>query len=121
MLEEIKQMQCNDPDLRQIIGWMEESSVKLKWQRVSSSSKEVKIYWGQWDSLKLHEGTLYRILDADGVNRPIWQLIVPRAARRTILQQLHNSATGGHFGFHKGKVKERFSWLNHHQYIEDWC
>ena len=120
--ERIGQAQRSDPEIRCVTTWLEESLTKPEWRKVSSYSTAVKSYWGQWESLKLHEGRLYRIVDNDAAQQ-LWQLVVPQALREAVLQQLHNSPTDGHFGVTKtlAKVRERFFWPNSRQYVEEWC
>ena len=121
-LQRIGQAQRSDTDVRCVITWMEESSTKPEWGEVSSYSTAVKSFWGQWESLKLHEGKLYRIVDNVPAQQ-LWQLVVPKALRKTVLEQLHDSPVGGHFGVAKtlAKVRERFFWPKCRQFVEEWC
>lgn len=102
---------------------METSPEKPTWQQVSSSSVGVKTYWDQWESLRLHDGKLYRFLDTEGATTQCQQLIAPQQFGKAILMQLHNSPTGGHFGVLKtlSKVRERFFWPRCRQFVENWC
>ena len=121
-LEEIGEAQRSDPEIRCIITWMEESSTKPEWNEVSSYGTSVKSYWGQWESLRLHDGKLYRIVDNDTAQQ-LWQLVIPKPLRKTVLEQLHDNPAGGHFGVAKtlSKVRERFFWPNCRQFVEEWC
>ena len=107
-LQRIGQAQRSDPDVRCVITWMGESSTKPEWGEVSSYSTAIKSFWGQWESLKLHEGKLYRTVDNDPAQQ-LWQLVVPKALRKTVLEQLHDSPVGGHFGVAKTLAKVRNS------------
>ena len=53
----------------------------------------------------------------------IWQLVVPKALQKTVLEQLHDSPVGGHFGVAKTlpKVRERFFWPKCRQFVKEWC
>ena len=54
------------------------STNKPPWQEVPSYSVAVKTYWGQWQSLKVHDGKLYRYLDSETSEPGRWQLVVPQ-------------------------------------------
>lgn len=43
--------------------------------------------------------------------------------RPSILQQLHNSVTGGHLGMKKtlSKVRQRYFWNGLRKFVEEWC
>ena len=121
-LQRIGQAQRSDPDVRCVITWMEESSTNPEWGEVSSYSTAIKSFWGQWESLKLHEGKLYRIVDNNPAQQ-LWKLVVPKALLKTVLEQLHDSPVGGHFGVAKAlaKVREKFFWPKCRQFVEEWC
>ena len=52
----------------------------------------------------------------------IFQL-VPRKRIKRILEEAHDSSTGGHFGVNKTleKIRKRFFWATCKQDVEDWC
>ena len=121
--QNFEEAQRQDPEICVIIQLLEKSTKKPFWDEVSSYSPAVKVYWGQWESLHLIDGKLYRCLDTTPPEMPRRQLIVPRKLRRTVLEQLHNSHTGGHFGVTKtlGKVRERYFWPYCRKDVEEWC
>lgn len=88
-LQHIEQAQLSDPEIQPILTSMKESAVKPPWEEVSSYNTAVKTYWGQWESLRCHEGRLYRCLDNASTQEMHWQLVVPKSLRRTVLEQLH--------------------------------
>ena len=51
------------------------------------------------------------------------QIILPRCYRDEVLQQLHNTASGGHLGIAKtlGKVRDRFYWVQSRADVQKWC
>ncbi len=84
--------------------------------------EQAKMYWAQWDSLQIQDGVLYRVWETPA-DQSILQLVLPKKLRPRILQQLHDTATGGHFGVAKtlGKVRERFYWVSCRKDIQEWC
>ena len=116
-------MQLEDPEIRVIVQLMEESKAKPKWEKISSYGPAVKVYWGQWTSLEIINGKLYRCLDVIPPEAQCKQLIITTHLRSMVLQHLHDSRTGGHFGVAKtlGKVRERFFWPYCRRDVERWC
>lgn len=49
--------------------------------------------------------------------------ILPRSIIRFVLNQVHNTVTGGHLGFRKtlSKVKKRYWWYKMRQEVKHWC
>lgn len=57
--EEISRAQQADKILGQL--WkLKDSPTKPKWERISKQSRVFKVYWSQWDRIKLTNGILYR-------------------------------------------------------------
>ena len=123
IIQNFEEAQRQDSEINVILQFMKKSSRKPSWDEVSSYSPAVKVYWGQWEALKLIEGKLYRCLDTIPPETERKQLIVPKILRGTVLEQLHNSHTGGHFGMAKtlGKVRERYFWPYCRKDVEEWC
>ena len=76
-----KEVQLEDPEIRVIVQLMEESETKPKWEKISSYSPAVKVYWGQWKSLEIINGKLYRCLDVIPPEAQCKQLIIPTHLR----------------------------------------
>ena len=77
-----------------------------------------------WDQLVVENGVLYRQYTSG--NHPqsaILQFVVPRAARKEILEQIHGGDTGGHLGVDKTvhKLKERYYWPGHWNDVQLFC
>ena len=83
--------------------------MRPSWDEVSSENEVTKIYWAQWQNLKLQEGLLYRLWEDPTGKYTILQLIIPKSLRKQALGYLHNTPSG-HFGVAKtvGRVRERF-------------
>jgi len=48
---------------------------------------------------------------------------VPQKKIKQILEEVHDSLSGGHFGVNKtlDKIRKRFYWATCKQDVEDWC
>ncbi|KAJ8942457.1 hypothetical protein NQ318_002670 [Aromia moschata] len=82
-----------------------------------------KGYWAQWNSLCLRDGLLHRKWESpDGVS-VVYQLVLPKARIHQVLEELHSSPTGGHFGVTRtlARVRDRFYWVNCRRDVEEWC
>ncbi|KMQ90068.1 integrase core domain protein [Lasius niger] len=62
---------------------------------------------------------------AFSIGKGLWQftLVVPRERVKKILEETHDSPTGGHFGVNKTleKIRKRFFWATCKQDVEEWC
>ncbi|KAJ8951600.1 hypothetical protein NQ318_020477 [Aromia moschata] len=95
--EELKKSQKKDSDLKLIRNWLK-NGVRPTWQEVSRYGTTIKGYWAQWSSLCLRDGLLHRKWESpDGVSA-VYQLVLPKARIHQVLEELHSSPSGGHFG-----------------------
>ncbi|KAG8173490.1 hypothetical protein JTE90_023754 [Oedothorax gibbosus] len=90
---------------------------------MASYGPVTKRYWALWDSLKVHSGVLYRKWESDDGKSFRLQLVVPRSRVENVLEELHSSPSGGHFGVMKTthKVRERFYWDKLKSDVDKWC
>lgn len=53
----------------------------------------------------------------------IFQIVVPKEFSRQIMEEAHDSASGGHFGMNKTleKIRKRFYWATCKNDVENWC
>ncbi|KAJ8957190.1 hypothetical protein NQ318_007752 [Aromia moschata] len=119
--EELKKSQKKDNDLRLIRNWVK-NGVPPTWQEVSRYGTTIKGYWAQWNSLCLRDGLLQRKWESpDGVST-VYQLVLPKARIHQVLEELHSSPTGGHFGVTRtlARVRDRFYWENCRRDVEEW-
>lgn len=123
-LDEIRDMQNNDPPICSV--------VKLKTERNEPPDKtikqgadgELKSLFAQWDYLEIHDGVLYRRWEPRNENDHEYiQIVVPPQLRKEILHMLHSHKTSGHLGIAKtlGKLRMRFYWPGHKADVERWC
>ncbi|KAJ8943240.1 hypothetical protein NQ318_009931 [Aromia moschata] len=95
--DELKKSQKKDSEIKLIRNWVK-NGVRPTWQEVSRYGTTIKGYWAQWSSLCLRDGLLHRKWESpDGVSA-VYQLVLPKARIHQVLEELHSSPSGGHFG-----------------------
>ncbi|KAJ8956550.1 hypothetical protein NQ318_019274 [Aromia moschata] len=112
--------QKKDSDLKLIRNWLK-NGVRPTWQEVSRYGTTIKGYWAQWSSLCLRDGLLHRKWESpDGVSA-VYQLVLPKARIHQVLEELHSSPSGGHFGVTRtlARVRDRFYWVNCRRDVEE--
>ncbi|XP_018378085.1 PREDICTED: uncharacterized protein LOC108770849 [Trachymyrmex cornetzi] len=114
-----RQEQLEDPSIA-IILQGKETGIRPSWQEIASRDASAKIYWSYWDSLELRNGVLYKRWEAPNLRDSIAQLVVPKGRIQQILEQAHDSPSGGHFGISKTleKIRKRFYWASCKQDVE---
>ena len=88
---------------------------------VKSLSRESRLLWQQYNSLRLKDDVLWRrVLGGDEGKL---QLAVPAKRRQDILRGLHEGALSAHLGEEKmlSQLKERYYWPNCADDIKEWC
>ncbi|KAJ8953812.1 hypothetical protein NQ318_006660 [Aromia moschata] len=78
---------------------------------------------GSMEFLCLRDGLLHRKWESpDGVSA-VYQLVLPKARIHQVLEELHSSPSGGHFGVTRtlARVRDRFYWVNCRRDVEEWC
>ncbi|KAJ8946223.1 hypothetical protein NQ318_013034 [Aromia moschata] len=71
----------------------------------------------------LRDDLLHRKWESpDGVS-VVYQLVLPKARIHQVLEELHSSPSGGHFGVTRtlARVRDRFYWVNCRRDVEEWC
>ena len=111
-VEDPKQLQDKDADLRQVILWLQHDDIPPVLPK--DGSKCVQTLLSQKDHLVLDGGVLYRRWEdvpGKGFN-PHLQLVIPRTSIQAVLKEFHDTPTGGHLGLRKTleKVHSRFYW-----------
>lgn len=114
--------QKNDTEINLIITWLQNGDRPL-WEDVSMKSAAVKTMWAMWDTLVYENHILYRQHHQPNDATPVLQVILPKLMRTSVLKQVHNSCTGGHFGITKtlASIQERYYWPGVHEDVKDWC
>jgi hypothetical protein len=114
--------QKEDPGIREVFRG-KEVGVRPPRPQLTSGDISARIYWSYWDALVLKDGILYKKWEASNLKSNFLQLVVPRKRVKEILEEAHDSSTGGHFGVNKtlDKIRKRFFWATCKQDVEDWC
>lgn len=97
----------------------EDTDNRRSWEIVAHFGATTKSYWAQWESLELRDEVAYRRWENPTGQHHQLQLLLPKSLVEEVLQQMHDSQTGGHFGV--AKVRERFYWLRCRGDVENWC
>ena len=120
--QDVVRFQCDDPDIGQMVKWMQHDFPKTCPHTASSTLKSL---WSQKLHLVLLDGVLYRSWkDASGNGQnSCLQLVLPKVLVPSILSELHDAPTGGHLGVSKvlDKAHQRFYWVGQRHDIEEWC
>lgn len=118
-LEEWREAQRKDSSISFVLRGKETGKRPLH-SEIPIGDDSAQIYWSYWDSLVLKDGVLYRKWEAPNLKTSFLQLIIPRERIKKILEEAHDSPTGGHFGIKlwkrsgkdsSGKVVNR-TWRN---------
>ncbi|KAJ8944082.1 hypothetical protein NQ318_005992 [Aromia moschata] len=118
--DELKKSQKKDSEIKLIRNWVK-NGVRPTWQEVSRYGTNIKGYWAQWSSLCLRDGLLHRKWESpDGVSA-VYQLVLPKTRIHQVLEELHSSPSGGHFGVTRtlARVRDRFYWVNCRRDVEE--
>ena len=121
--EELAAYQRQDPDLKQVIKWLETKTLPKVFPKNASS--HVKALWSQCHHLVMQNKILYRQwedVQGRGLNKTL-QLVLPSSLVPAVLEGLHSSLVGGHMGAKKtlDKVRCRFYWVGQRKDITQWC
>lgn len=117
-----RELQVEDPDLREVRKWVEDGR-RPDWEEVVRLSATVRGLWSLWPGVAVHDGVLQRAwLDpASGVTR--WQVVVPEGYREEVVAAHHGAQGVGHFGATKTlhRLRQAFYWGRCRRDVEDFC
>lgn len=82
-------MQQEDPDLSPVIGWLEESEERPRWEVVAPESPVTKFLAEQWRALRLEDGILQRQWEDTNKGQVKWLTVAPRGVREEIVREAH--------------------------------
>jgi len=91
--------QLEDPSIIEIFRGKEIDRRPLRQELIRGDS-DAKNYWLQWDSLVIKEKILYRKWESPNLRSVIFQNVVPRKMVQRVLEEAHDSPTGGYFGIY---------------------
>ena len=115
--------QEKDPNITLLLERLRRKSSRPEVGEMSLSGPEGKRYWGQWDSLKLMGGVMYRKYETADGNGSHWQVIMPRSLRPSFLERVHNDKMAGHLGMEKTRrrVQQRAYWFGWREDVDNYC
>ena len=122
-LAEIGQIQDDDPDIQIVKAWVTNSTIKPTKDQYATENATVKAFMAQWENLEIHDNVLYRQWYPSNSNQVVLQLVAPPILCKDILQQIHSSRVGGHFGYMRTmrSLRARFYWPGYKADIQRWC
>lgn len=120
-VEEIRNCQYNDKDLRPIILHLQGQNKKPEMRTLDGITLAQRSFWNQLNSLTLRKGVLYRQLDGHKIDD--LQLVIPREKRKAVLQYVHENILSGHLGIQRTqeRVRSRFYWPGWRADVEIYC
>lgn len=120
--ETIKKEQLEDPDLSQVIQWVQNQE-RPEWKTVSGRNPTLRMYWGAFESLQWENDKLVYVWEDDQPGREKKLTVLPRKMIGPILEELHNRPSGGHFGVNKTheKLRERFYFPGSKSRVQQYC
>ena len=104
-------LQVEDDELSVVRSWVEQS-VKPNFNSISSEGYALKSLWAQFPCLELRDDLLVRRVEDTDNDTVTYQALVPRKARRSVLNYCHDLKTSGHLGVSKtvSRVRQKFYW-----------
>lgn len=122
--QQIKEWQQNDDCISKILELKAKYENKPPKNEILGYSNAVKTLWSLWESLEVHNDTLYNKWITD--NTPqcyILQLVAPQHLKSIIFKELHSNHTAGHLGREKTllSIRRRFYWPGMSSDIRRWC
>ena len=119
--EDWSTVQRKDPVLARIIA-AKEKNKRPSDKEISADSHLVKVYWAQWDSLKLIDRCLYRSWESADGNTTSNLIVVPSLKVNEIMNQSHKEHSGGHLSVTKTvkKLKQRYYWVGCKKDVARW-
>ena len=108
---DLQKMQKEDPDIGPILE-AKLTNKRPNSQDMVNKSPACRHYWILWDLLYLRQGLLFKRFPKKDETGDYQQFIVPRAMKKGILFQMHDSLISGHLGCKKTKSKtlQSFYW-----------
>lgn len=115
---DIGKMQCEDPDLKNVIKWVQEGT-QPNWGDISHLSEACTFYWVRFEYLEYRDNILYDVYDD-------WEkkycTVIPRVLVGKVLTLLHNNVTVAHLGIKTlSKGRERYFWYKMRADTRHWC
>ena len=117
--QEFLKQQEDDQVLGQVHQWLREGQ---RPQKLVVAGTALRYYWARFDQLLQTKGlAAIEKTNEDDTETHI-RILVPAALKKQLLEQVHNSPVGGHFGNKKTlhKLCANFHWVGMKRDVEDW-
>ena len=113
--------QNRDPVISTVLGKMAEVVERPNMIEMGPMDKELLTLWGEWNSLKIIEGVLYRKVEKKFGD--IWQLVIPKENRLDVLKEAHAGRSSGHLGSERTfeRIRARFYWPGYRSHVDRFC
>ena len=120
-VDRLREMQRQDPDIKQVLNWIETKSPPHKSQ-LRKKPKLMK-YRNVYRHLVVRNEILWRKYTQQGTNTCIFQAVIPETLVSEILPQLHGSTLSGHYGIQKTvqKALQYYFWPLMYTDISRFC
>ncbi|CAJ1078396.1 unnamed protein product [Xyrichtys novacula] len=121
--EQMRAAQMTDPDLAPVWRLFEEGVGRPVWTDIAHCSPATKAYWAQWKRLYQRDGTLMRKFYSSDGKVFYLQILLLKAYRTAVMEQMHDGPVGGHFGVERTLVclQTRYYWHNMKDDVTLWC
>ena len=121
--QDIRSAQNLDTELSPLMRLLEQHVQKPEWHQIASTGRVTKLYWSQWEQLRLCNGILQRRWESSDGTRTQWLNVIPRSLRETTLKEAHGSVTSGHFGVKRTlqRLRKCCYWVGMRRDAQEWC
>ena len=118
--EELRQLQLEDPSIGYVFRAKEKDRMPAT-DELKGQSLEVRRLIQLWSQLAVVDGVLLRCFEDDSGKASWMQLVVPRALRDEVMEEIHSGVTGGHLGEERTthQLRQRFYWPGFFQDIRN--
>ena len=119
----IRLAQQSDPELAPLMSLLETCRDKPVWEDVASASRVTKLYWAQWEQLRMQNGVLQRRWESRDGLRVQWLDVIPKDQRNSVMMEAHGSVSSGHFGTKKTlqRLRNCGYWVGMRRDVQEWC
>jgi len=121
--ESMAELQQQDSDIGPILRKRIEQNNQPRPEEFITESAATKDLWGQWNSLVIVNGVLYRKANRYRQQTSVLQLVVPAVKRKEFIARCHKGMTGGHRAFRAtlDQVRRRGYWIRWRKDVERYC
>ena len=121
--QDIRSAQRSDTELAPLMRLLEHNINKPDWNHVASTSRVTKIYWTQWEQLRVHDGILQRRWESKNGVEEKWLNVIPQSLKKSMLAEAHGSVASGHFGVKRTlqRLRKCGYWVRMREDVKEWC